>query len=362
MTEPHEESVPPAGGSDSFAFDPALLIGVASEYLLGAEPSLTQAEVAEQAGVDIQTAWELWRYLGFAELPDDRPAFTQADVEAVRITQRLTELHILDPEVVPQFVRAMGRTFARLADWQTRLLLTSLTDDTTGEPPLEVLTEVIPMVEQVQGYIWRRHLMDRASRLVMQTSDDTETAPTTVGFVDIVGYTSQSRRLEPRELAEMVEWFERVVTGLVVDVGGQVIKTIGDEVLYTVDDPVAAARLALELTERHAVDDRFPEVRVGTAYGPVIARLGDIFGATVNLASRLTSLARPGRVLMDHELAQLVRESQADLDEPELRVRRTRRASVKGYEHLEPWALKRPKERSSSRDRRGGEHEDEDDD
>lgn len=361
MTETPPETEPSDDGPGSFAFDPALLIDVAAEYLLGEEPSLTQAQVAEQAGVDLETAWALWRYLGFAPLDDDRPAFTQADVEAVRITQRLTELQILDPEVVPQFVRAMGRTFARLADWQTRLLLTSLTDATNGEPPLEVLTEVIPMVQEVQGYIWRRHLMDRASRLVMQTSSDTTTAPTVVGFVDIVGYTSQSRRLEPRDLAEMVEWFERVTTELVLDHGGQVIKTIGDEVLYTVDEPLAAARLALALVERHDTDERFPDVRVGTAYGPVIARLGDIFGATVNLASRLTSISRPGRVLMDTELAQLVRGHDS-----EFRVRRTRRTSVKGYEHLEPWALKRPKVRSSSHDRRDrhdeDDHPDEDDD
>ncbi|MFT7859290.1 hypothetical protein, partial [Salmonella enterica] len=75
-------------------------------------------------------------------------------------------LGVVEPERMPQFVRSMGRSFSRLADWQTRLLLASLSR-TEGEddPPLEVLTEVIPMVEEVQSYIWRRHLLATASRM-----------------------------------------------------------------------------------------------------------------------------------------------------------------------------------------------------
>ena len=46
-------------------------------------------------------------------------------------------------------------------------------------------------------------------------------------------------------------------------------------------------------------DDEFPEVRAGVAYGDVVSRLGDVFGPTVNVASRLTSIARPGSVLID---------------------------------------------------------------
>jgi adenylate cyclase len=329
-----------ADSSDTPAFDPTLLIDVAGAYLFDEPPSLTQVQVAQAAGVDLETANAMWRHLGFSEVGDDEVAFTPADVEALRITQRLTELGVVEPERMPQFVRSLGRAFSRLADWQTRLLLTSLSEmDGPDDPPLEVLTEVIPMVEQVQGYIWRRHLLATASRMALRGATAGPSTLAVVGFVDIVGYTARSRQMSPRALGEMVEWFERVVTDLVVAHGGQVVKTIGDEVLYTVDDPFRAAELALALVERTDADERFPEVRVGSAYGPVLPRLGDVFGATVNLASRLTSLARPGRVLVDAELGGLLGE------QPErFRLRRTRRASVKGYEHLEPWSLKRPRE------------------
>lgn len=323
---------------DQPAFDPSVLIDVAHEFLFDGQPDLTQAQVAERAGVSLDQANELWRYLGFSVVGDDVVAFSEADVEAIRITRRLTELGIVPSDSIPQFVRSVGRSFSRLADWQVRVLLSSMAETDEHDPPLDVISEVIPMVEQVQAYIWRRHLLAASSRIAMRTASEEASGPTTVGFVDIVGYTSRSRQMSPRALGAMVEWFERVVTELVVQHGGQVIKTIGDEALFTVDDPTEGALLALELVERAEADEQFPDVRVGLAHGPVLARLGDVFGSTVNIAARLTSVARPARVLVDADLAEL-------LDHEEFRLRRTRRVSVKGYEHLEPWSLKRQRER-----------------
>lgn len=336
MTDDQDDPDGPVGDGTDHAFDPAILIEVAGSYLLGEPPSLTRREVADQAGVELQTAITLWRSLGFPEVDDDRVAFTPADVEAIRVVKRLTELDVLDTAMLPTFVRALGSAFSRLADWQTRLLLTSIADS-QDDLQLELLSEVVPIVEQVQGYIWRRHLASASSRILLQESTDSDSTPLAVGFVDIVGYTSQSRRLSTTELGTMVESFERVTTELVVDHGGRVIKTIGDEVLYTVPDPVRAAELALALTDRHETDEAYPQVRVGSAYGTVLSRIGDVYGPVVNIAARLTSIARPGRVLVDADLAALVR------DDERFRVRRAPRASVKGYEHLEPWALKHPK-------------------
>ena len=85
------------------------------------------------------------------------------------------------------------------------------------------------------------------------------------------------------------------------------IKTIGDEILFVADDPRAAAEVALQVTERGAdEDDQFPQVRAGIAYGDVVSRLGDVFGPTVNIASRLTSVARPGTVLVDRGMHEVL--------------------------------------------------------
>ncbi len=130
----------------------------------------------------------------------------------------------------------------------------------------------------------------------------TSTAPrrSRVGFVDIVGYTSRSRALSESELVAWLESFEADTTAIVLEHGGQVIKNIGDEVLFVADDAASATRAALALVARGNDEaDEFPPVRAGVAYGPVVRRLGDVFGETVNIAARLTSAARAGTVLVD---------------------------------------------------------------
>ncbi len=350
--------------------------------LLGSKRTFNRREVADKAGVPIDVAEELWQQLGFPHAADDDVAFTKEDLKALQRTRELIALGILTPDSQAALVRTWGRSFARLAEWQVNLLAERAIE---GEDPQERLAElmdaVLPRVEKLQAYIWRRHLESAASRLLSQVSDEGPgtTSTMAVGFVDIVGYTGQSKTLTDRELVDWVEYFENEMTRTVVDLGGRVIKTIGDEVLFVADDPVAAAESALIVTERGEDDgDRFPRVRAGIAYGDVVSRLGDVYGPQVNIAARLTSVARPGSVLVDRgayeilsgpiaedsiettelpaaedslrlstildraadELAQISPYTQAG----DYRFRRLPRKSVKGYSRLEPWLLRRSKD------------------
>ena len=134
------------------------------------------------------------------------------------------------------------------------------------------------------------------------------------------------------------------------------------------DDVVTAVEIALHMTERGAdLDDPFPSVRAGVAYGSVVNRLGDVFGPTVNIAARLTSVARPGTVVVDlgayEALSGRVDDDAADDpdhsdhhglpghhglpadevgdDAAAYHFRRLRRVSVKGYSRLRAWAVRR---------------------
>ena len=86
------------------------------------------------------------------------------------------------------------------------------------------------------------------------------------------------------------------------------MKTIGDEVMFVHDDVVAGCRTALELARRYRDDEALSDVRVGLALGPVLERDGDVFGHTVNLASRIVSVAYPGSVIVSAEVHDAVRE------------------------------------------------------
>ncbi|QIK74834.1 adenylate/guanylate cyclase domain-containing protein [Nocardioides piscis] len=355
-------------------------------FLLGGPPTLTRLEVAERAGVPMELATELWRLLGFVQVTDETVAFTASDVQALRLAVDLMELDILSPDSQAALVRTWGRSFARLAEWQATLLTDlAIEAKDPGVGLAEIATEVVPRVEALQSYVWRRHLASTANRLLATASAGEPEQTMAVCFVDIVGYTTQSKSLEEAELVEWIERFEQAATTAVIDRGGRVIKTIGDEILFTTDEASTAAEIALALTARgRDSDDLFPDVRAGIAYGAVVNRLGDVFGATVNIASRLTSVARPGTVVVDRGAhAVLTGEDAPDADEapsdeaatadgdtgpedsrestatpdagpeadnqdqddsPSYQFRRIRRVSVKGYSRLEAWRLRPTKD------------------
>jgi adenylate cyclase len=121
-----------------------------------------------------------------------------------------------------------------------------------------------------------------------------------VGFADLVNFTELTNRLDDDDLADMVESFESRCSDLITASGGRAVKTLGDSVLFVAEDPQAAVAIALDIVEELGPDSSLPDVRVGLASGTVITRLGDVYGPPVNLAARLTTVARRNRVITDH--------------------------------------------------------------
>jgi adenylate cyclase len=315
---------------------PHEVVELLEEHLLGSHPTLTGAQIAADVGISMDLARQRWRSLGFTAVEDDEVAFTEADLDAMRLTQRLHDLGMIDEDNEAALIRTLGRSFARLAEWQLGLLGREIDPMSLPAGDLAVVIgEITPVIEQVQNYIWRRHVLSAASRLLLAAPADEGAAQAGIGFADIVGYTRQTRSLEQEELGRLVDVFEARALAIVTLHEGRIIKTIGDEILYAADRPEDAAAIALELVEEHVRDEAFPQLRVGVAWGTVLNRLGDVFGPTVNIAARLTSVARPGRVLVDKDLADALH------DDERFRLRRMRRTAVKGYRHLEPWKLRR---------------------
>ena len=222
------------------------------EHLLGERPTLTQSEVADQAGIPLETARELWHLLGFAHAEPEERAFTQGDVRALKFTQDLIDLGLLTRERQDGMVRTLGRSFARLAEWQVNLLAETALE--TGIDPTEgilgLADEVTPRVEELQTFIWRRHILNAASRMLAVADTGDRMSDRAVCFVDIVGYTSRSRTLTDRELVTWLESFETAALDTVVEHNGRIIKNIGDELLIVADTAEDGAAIAIELTRR----------------------------------------------------------------------------------------------------------------
>jgi adenylate cyclase len=323
-------------GSDAGGAHEALL-----RLLLDGPRRYTRLQIAAMAGLPPESTRRLWRALGFPDVADDDPVFTDADVRALELLSTLIDSGFVAPGTEASIARAMGQSLSRLADWQTDLLADALSRSgaDTGRravPPEEVVAAargLLPLLREVQDYVWRRHLVANADRLLTPTAavDRRELA---VGFADLVGYTSRSRGMGGRELGAMVEDFESTATEVIARHHGRVVKTVGDGVLYTAVSAIDAVEIGLELPEAWQTGDR-PPLRVGAAYGTVLTHLGDVYSPVVNLASRLTSLGRPGTLLVDRDLARQLRGL------PRYRVRPLRRVSVRGYDDLQPWLVQR---------------------
>ncbi len=305
--------------------------------LLGGERRYTRDDIAGKTAVPVAELRRLWRAMGFADAGDDEAVFTDRDVEAVQLVLRVRERGIVDDEMQIAMTRALGQSLSRLAEWQATTLTVELVD--RGVPPgsaqaLDVSRELTPVLERLLVYVWRRHLAAAAGRVLVASPDELTARTATVGFADIVGFTTMSRHVDEHELGRVVERFEALAADIVAERHGRVVKTIGDEVLFVTDDPHEGADIGLSVAAQMDAEG-LPRVRVGLGYGTVLARLGDVYGEVVNAASRLTSLARPGAVLIDDGLARAL------AGDPAYELKRLRPRSVRGIPRLSPTVLRR---------------------
>lgn len=296
------------------------------ELLVG-RPELTPPEVATAGGIDLEVTRRLWRALGFPPVPDDAPVFSRRDAAVLTVIRGLLDRGRADPAILAQLARITGRSLARVADAQMDAAATMLGDARDDLPPF------LDDLERLLVYVWRRHLLAALLRRAARPADGEEHV--TVGFADMVGFTALSQALDAHELAAMVERFEAIAYEHVPGRGGRIIKMIGDEVMFAHDDPRSGAEIALALAEAHAAVPDFPDVRVGLASGPAVAWDGDLFGPTVNLASRLVAMARPRTVLVSDALGLALESAQG------LALRHLRAMPLQGIGRVRSWVLRR---------------------
>jgi adenylate cyclase len=318
------------------------------EVFLGEAAQLTRDEVVQKADVPLERTRMLWRALGFPDSQPGEPAFTQSDVEALRLAARIENDQQFSDGVAERLARVMGQSMNRLAEALTEMLAELMVEDAalaelaTKEPEkavrqaIERTDGLLPDIEWLMTYAWRRHLLAAAQRALGGAAQDLPDEPVAVGFCDIVGYTTLTRDMSSQDLSKLVEVFESSASDIVAGNGGRVIKTLGDEVMFVHSGAEVAARIALGLAETFASDAvRVPAVRVGLAWGPALTHGGDLFGPVVNLASRCTGVARPNTVACDREFA-------AQMDEVDgIEAVKLRTFRVRGYGHLAPYGIRR---------------------
>ncbi|MBV9869158.1 MAG: adenylate/guanylate cyclase domain-containing protein, partial [Frankiaceae bacterium] len=246
--------------------------------LLGGDREYTRLEISEMAGVDLDRAQSLWRALGFADVDDDVKAFTERDAWALRTVDDLGKQGWLDDHMQVAMTRALGQSMSRLADWQLAAIGSMIDPNTAVDEALARAQNLVPVVEDLLTYVWRRHLAAAAGRALAEDRDEFAARAMAVGFADLVGFTSLTRELDDAKLAELIENFESMAADIVASGGARLVKSIGDEVLFVADAPATIAEVALDLAEQLAAVEEIPDVRIGLAWGTVLSRLGDVYG------------------------------------------------------------------------------------
>ena len=116
-------------------------------------------------------------------------------------------------------------------------------------------------------------------------------------FADIAGFTALTEAHGDEAAAELATGFSEAVRPRLADRGAEEIKRIGDALMIRGEDPAESIKLGIEIVHEVGHQHGLPAIRVGLHTGPAVARDGDWFGATVNLAARVTGIAAGGEVL-----------------------------------------------------------------
>jgi adenylate cyclase len=115
---------------------------------------------------------------------------------------------------------------------------------------------------------------------------------------DLSGFAALTDALGDEAAADLATRFVRVVRRALPR-ASRIVKTMGDAVLVVARSAAVAVLAAERLRDDVALDPALPPVHVGVAAGPVVWRGRDVFGATVNTASRLAEQAGPGEIRFD---------------------------------------------------------------
>jgi adenylate cyclase len=263
-------------------------------------------EAARAAGLGPEEAARVWRALGFPDPLQSPPRVTPRQVATLRVLSGTRTL--LGDQAALELAPVIGGSMARLAEAivDSFRITVEMPRRDRGEPPSQIVEDysrtaaaVIPPLIDAIGDILVGHIV--AVARASWALDDQRAAVTrdlVIGFADLVEYTRTAQQLSPAELAGAIGRFEASSGEIIARHSGRLVKLIGDEVMFVVDDCRRAAELAMDLLQEVASDHQLPGIRIGLAAGPVVSHHGDYYGDVVNLAARLVKAATPGTALI----------------------------------------------------------------
>jgi adenylate cyclase len=283
---------------------------------LSEEPRYTAREVADIAGLPLEYLIRSRQAAGLAVPDSDERVMGEGDLKSARLGAAL-RLGGLPDEALFEITRALGRGMAQAAAVirsvaERNFLAPGISEHDLAARNAEAADQMMPGLGPILANLLRSHLRDQVRRQAvtreeLSTGSTAATREIFVAFVDVVGFTRLGERIGAVTLGELVARLSDLAEEAASD-EVQLVKTIGDAAMFVSPSASAVTGVALDLVQRADAADDFPPVRAGAAGGAAISRDGDWYGTPVNLASRVTNVARPSSVLATGE----VREAAGD--------------------------------------------------
>lgn len=265
-------------------------------------------QISEATGLELNALMRFQRAAGLPQVDDpDAAVFMRPDGDTAVHIKRFLDLGI-DPEQMISVVRVLTDGLAHAAEVMRGAALGAVLRPGATELEIAQGSQAVvgaaapllgPMIEDLL-LLQLRHAVQTEA---VNANERAVGAPlpgarlVAAAFADLVGFTRLGEEVPPEELEKLAhrlgEQAREVAVGPV-----RFIKTIGDAVMFVSADTGALLDAVLRLIDAAEADELLPQLRAGVAYGPAVSRAGDWFGSPVNTASRVTSIARPGSVLV----------------------------------------------------------------
>jgi adenylate cyclase len=286
---------------------PPLLL--ATRHLIGDDGTYVSArEISETHGIDLPLLQRVQRAIGLARVDDpDAVVHMRADGEAAAYAQRFIELG-LDPDQVVLVVRVLSEGLSHAAEVMRYTALSAIlrpgaTEVEIAKASKALVSQIAPILGPMIQDTLLMHLRHMMETEAVNAAERAAGKPLpgarqiTVAFADLVGFTRIGEVVSAEELGHLANRLAHLARDMTVP-PVRFIKTIGDAVMFVCPDPQPILDVVVKLVEAVDTDNDFPRLRAGVASGMAVSRAGDWFGSPVNVASRVTGVARPGTVLV----------------------------------------------------------------
>ncbi len=298
------------------SFSPMLL---AARRVLGDDGSyLSARQIGEEVGLEVDELNRFNRASGLPQVDDpDAAVFMRPDGDTAVHIKRFLDLGI-DPEQMLAVVRVLADGLSNAAEVMRSAALgpvfhPGVTELEIAKGSQALVSQAAPLLGPMIQDMLLMQLRHAVETDAINANERRAGAPVpgarlvACAFADLVGFTRLGEELPPEGIEQLSNRLAEIAREVVV-APVRLIKTIGDAVMFVAADTAALLDVMLGLVAATEADELLPQLRVGVAHGSAVSRAGDWFGSPVNLASRVTSAARPGAVLVSESAREQVGE------------------------------------------------------